>query len=385
MPRKIAVLTVGRSDFGRYRPVLRALKEIPSVSVDLLASGNHFDPRFGRTIDEITESGFDWVPGLGIAVDSDAPECIGRVIAEGTQFLTERFASSRPDILVVLGDRYEMLCGANAAIGFNIPIAHIHGGAVTEGAVDELVRHALTKMSHLHFVSTDVYARRVRQMGEEDWRVATVGAPGLDELAALATASQEEISAKAGIDFTRPTLVVSYHPVTLEPTDLGRQVDALLAAVENSGAQAVLTYPNADPGHRTIIESFVAFVARHEGRARLIDNAGTTLFPNLLRWAGALVGNSSAGIVEAASFRLPVVNVGTRQDGKIKPRNVIDCPPDADAILAAIGKALSPDFRVGLADLVNPYGDGHAGVRIAEILRTVPIDDRLLRKKFVDR
>lgn len=383
--RKIAVLTVGRSDFGRYRPVLRALKDDPTVALRLLVGGSHHSPLFGRTATEISDSGFDWEGGLEMAVDADTPARVGKTVGMGALSLSQAFETDQPDLLVLLGDRYEMLAGAAAALGFNLPIAHIHGGAVTEGAIDEQVRHALTKMSHLHCVSCDEYGRRVRQMGEEDWRVHVTGAPGLDELPALAGAAAADLARWLDMDISKPTLLVSFHPVTLEGNRLDGYLDALLDAIEATDAQIVLTYPNSDPGHQTVIAAFQAFASCHAQRARLIENAGTERFSALMAHATAMVGNSSAGIVEAPSFSLPVVNVGTRQDGKIRAANVIDCGPQRADVAAALVKAMNPEFRRGLAGLVNPYGDGKAGLRIAHILKTVAIDDRLLRKKFVDR
>ncbi len=382
--REIAVLSVGRSDFGRYRPVLSALKRQSSVRLRLLAGGSHFNPRFGNTIREIEESGFEWIPGLGATVEDDTPAAVGRAIAEGTRKLTDYFDRERPDLLVVLGDRYEMLAGAGAALGFNLPVAHIHGGAVTEGAIDELVRHALTKMSHLHLVSCDTYAERLRRMGEEPWRVHVTGAPGLDELKDLARLSVEEASQAVGLDLSKPTLLVCYHPVTLEAGQVGTQINALLRAVEGSGLQAVMTYPNPDYGSAAVIGALKTFAAAHPGRVRLLKNAGTDLYASLLSHARAMVGNSSSGIVEAPSFRLPVINIGTRQDGKIRAANVIDTGYGTEEILDAVRQAVSSAFRKSLSDLVNPYGDGKSGPRIAEILAGVDLDDRLLRKKFLD-
>lgn len=383
--RTIAILTVGRSDYGRYRPILRRLQQASDVHLRLLVAGAHYDPRFGETWHEIADDGFNFETGLENTIAGDRPSVVGKTIGLGAISLSQAFSTERPDILVVLGDRYEMLSGPAAALGFNIPVVHIHGGAVTEGAIDEVIRHALTKCSHLHLVSTEEYARRVCQMGEEDWRVIVVGAPGLDELVEAASLTVEETSRRIGIDFRNPTLIVSFHPVTLELGDLKRHIDSVLSAVERSGMQAVFTYPNADPGHQIVIAALRALIERHPSRMRVTDNAGTSLFASLMRWAAVMVGNSSSGIVEAASFKLPVVNIGSRQDGKIKPRNIIDVQPTTDAILEGIQKALSPEFRAGLPGLVNPYGDGKAAERITHILRTVAIDDRLLRKKFIDR
>jgi GDP/UDP-N,N'-diacetylbacillosamine 2-epimerase (hydrolysing) len=382
--RKIAILSVARSDFGRYRPVLRSLSGIASVHFNVLASGNHFDPRYGETITEIKDSGYSWVDGLGLSPSANLPGDIGRAIAEGTNKLTGYFDDHPPDLIVLLGDRYEMLAGAMAALGFNIPIVHIHGGAVTEGAIDDLVRHALTKLSHFHMVSCNEYAQRLRNMGEENWRIHVTGAPGLDELPAFADMSRAELFDEIGLDPEKTTLLVCCHPVTLKVGETDAQVKALRAALDATRHQLVLTYPNNDLGSEIIIEGIEAVVRSYDHGVRLIKNAGTKLFTNLLANVDALVGNSSAGIVEAPSFKLPVVNIGTRQTGKVKSSNIIDVDYDTPEIVRAIELAMSEKFRRGLAGLVNPYGDGSAGPRIAKLLATLPIDQKLLVKKFTD-
>ena len=382
--RKVAVLTVGRSDFGRYLPVLRALRDSPGIFLRLLVTGNHFSERLGNTINEVSAAGFNWEAGLEMTLASDTPASVGKAIGLGTQSLAQAFAVDRPDLLVVLGDRYEMVCGPLAALGFGIPVIHIHGGALTEGAIDDAVRHSLTKLSHIHLVSCEEYARRVRQMGEEAWRVQVVGAPGLDDLASRATMTLAEVSAQAGVELGRPTALVCFHPVTLEPGRNKRHISEMLSALDEIAIQLLFTYPNADLGSDIIIAAIEKFAAFRPDRTHVIKNAGDRLYANLLKHAVVMVGNSSSGIVEAASFALPVVNIGSRQDGKVRAANVIDVEPEKSAILSAILRALSSEFREGLHGLVNPYGDGTAGKRIAAVIGSLEINDRLLRKRFVD-
>lgn len=384
MKRSIAVLTVGRSDFSRYRPVLRALQSRSNVEMRLLATGGHFSPVYGETWREIKAAGFTFEPGLEATLACDTPVAVGKSIAMATTSLAQSFARTLPDLLVVLGDRYEMLSGVTAALGFNLPVVHLHGGAVTEGAIDELVRHALTKMSHYHLVSTNEYARRVCQMGEEPWRVQVVGAPGLDELADMATLDLAALTAETGLNLGGGYLLLSFHSVTLELADTEQQIQAVLKAVESSPLPCVITYPNADPGSQSIISAINAYAKAYPKRAKVFANAGGKLYTSLMAKATAMIGNSSSGLVEAPTFKLPVVNIGTRQDGKIKARNVIDSTCDPIDIAAALRRATSQDFRVSLTTLVNPYGDGTAGRRIAEILATLPLDKRLLRKRFID-
>lgn len=383
--RKIAVLTVGRSDFSRYLPVLKALRARADVSLRLLATGAHFSAVYGDTWREIVAAGFEFEAGLESTLTCDTPVAVGKAIGLATASLAQSFARDRPDLLVLLGDRFEMLSGANAALGFNLPVAHIHGGAVTEGAIDELVRHAITKMSHLHLVSTEVYAIRVRQMGEEDWRVRVVGAPGLDELPELVTFDRQSLTRETGLDLSNGFMLLSYHSVTLELDCVDAQINAVLEALADFRLPAIITYPNADPGSQTIISAIGRYSASHTAQIKVFVNAGARLYTSLMAHATAMVGNSSSGLVEAPTFKLPVVNIGSRQNGKIKAANVIDCGYSAAEISAALAKAASPAFRATLAKLVNPYGDGHAGSRIADILAAVPLDNKLLRKRFIDR
>lgn len=382
--RSIAVVTVGRSDFGLYEPLLECIAAEPALELRLMVSGAHFDPRFGPTVREIDAAGYAYEPGLAMHAESDDAAGVARALGQGVQAFARAFETRRPDLLVLLGDRAEMLAPALAALPFNIPQAHLYGGKVTEGAIDERVRHALTKMSHLHFVSCQAYAERVLQMGEEPWRVFNYGSPGLDRLQGRPRASREALCEEVGLDPAQPFLLVTFHPVTLEPGEQDSQVAALLRALEQSGLAVVATYPNADTGGLRIAAALEAFAQTHPRRVRLLRNAGSRLYADLMTHAVAMVGNSSSGIGEAPSFELPVVNIGSRQDGAIKAANVIDVGYSAEDIRAGIRRAIDSAFRAGLRGLRNPYGDGNASARIAATLRDIPLDDRLLRKKFVD-
>jgi UDP-hydrolysing UDP-N-acetyl-D-glucosamine 2-epimerase len=290
------------------------------------------------------------------------------------------YAEAAPEILVVLGDRFEMLAAGLAALPLTIPLAHIHGGESTEGALDESMRHALTKLSHLHFASTEAYARRIVQLGEEPWRVVTSGAPALDAIRRHVPLDDDALAAH-GVRLRGPTLLVTFHPVTLE-REATVQLDAVMQAVDESGLDAVLTYPNADAAHSAIVERLES-VANDE-RFTLVRSLGSDAYYTLLGRVAAMVGNSSSGIIEAASFGLPVVDVGDRQRGRIRPANVVHAEPTVSEIRDALERVLSEGFRAGLAGLENPYGDGHASPRIADVLTTVPLDDRLLTKRFHD-
>jgi UDP-hydrolysing UDP-N-acetyl-D-glucosamine 2-epimerase len=292
------------------------------------------------------------------------------------------FARRRPDLLVVLGDRYEMLSAAVAALPFALPVAHLHGGEVTEGAIDEQIRHAITKLAHLHFVAAEAYAARVRQLGEEPWRVHCCGAPGLDRLSAGAL-SREEIGERLGHPLGRPTLLVTFHPETLAVADVPRQAEELIAALERFDGQIIVTAPGADTAYRAISAAFERLGQRR--RLTTLDaTLGDDVYISVLREADVMIGNSSSGLIEAPSVGLPVVNVGDRQRGRLRAANVIDVDHDRAAIAGAIRRALDPAFRRALAGLANPYGDGRAAPRIARVLREVELGPRLTRKRFVD-
>lgn len=381
--RRIAVVTVGRSDFGIYSPVLRAIENEPDLHLHLIAAGAHLTGQFGWTVNEITAQGFRISDRINMSLSADTAEAVATSMGLGTIGFAQAYARLCPDIIVVLGDRYEMHAAASTAVPLGIPLAHIHGGEVTEGAIDEAFRHAMTKYSHLHFVATEQYARRVIQMGEEPWRVTVSGAPALDNLSTLSLPDQQELEQRVGLDLSPSPLLVTYHPVTLEQDNTGTELQNLLDALGQVDRPIVFTFPNADARGGLILDMIRQFVSRRP-RARIVDNLGTRAYFGMMNQAAAMVGNSSSGIIEAASFRLPVVNVGDRQRGRYHERNVIDVGCSRERILEAINTALSPSFCGSLTDLTNPYGDGHAAERIVNRLRTVPLDERLMWKKFHD-
>ena len=381
--RTIGVVTVARSDYGIYRPVLRALAARDDVDLKLYVGGMHLLERFGWTVEEIERDGYPIAERVDFLLPDDSPEAVAESIGRGVIGFAEAFARSRPDLLVVLGDRFEMLAAVVAAVPLGIPLAHVHGGELTEGAIDDAIRHAITKLSHLHFVATEQYAARVRRLGEEGWRVVVSGAPALDALAGFRPLDTEQLCRRFGVSPDERTLLVTFHPETLEPGRTEAHAAEVLAAVRGSGLGAVFTYPNADQGHLRLAALFEEAAATDE-RYRIVRSFGSEAYFSVLSRVGAMVGNSSSGIIEAPSFRLPVVNVGSRQQGRTRAANVIDVEPERTAIAAAIDRALDPGFRRGLNGLVNPYGDGHAAEKIVEVLTTVPLDERLLRKRFED-
>jgi UDP-hydrolysing UDP-N-acetyl-D-glucosamine 2-epimerase len=383
MPRRIAVVTVARSDYGHLKPLLVELSTAADVDLRLVVAGAHLDPRFGLTVRAIEADGWPIAERVTMLADSDAPAAVADAAGRGVQGFAAAFARLAPDIVVVLGDRLEMLAAAAAALPLGVGVAHVHGGEVTEGAIDEQARHAITKLAHLHFVAAAPYAERVRRMGEEDWRVHQVGAPGLDRFRTAPAVPRDELARRLGVALERPLAIVTFHPETLAPDDVAMQADELMAALKSLEGTIVASFPGADAGHAAIVDRLRALAASRPGTA-LVESLGDDVYAALLREADVMIGNSSSGLIETPSFRLPAVNVGGRQAGRLRARNVIDVEPTREAILAGVARALEPGFRRGLAGLENPYGDGHAAPRIARALREAPLGPRLLRKRFVD-
>jgi len=381
--RTIGVATTSRADYGIYRPLLRAIVDDPALELYLLVSGMHLSPEFGLTVEAIEADGFAIGDRIEMLLSSDTPEAIAKSTGLGMIGFAQSFARRRPDLLVVLGDRFEMFAAAAAAMPFVMPIAHLFGGESTEGLIDEPIRHSITKMSHLHFTATEAYAHRVRQMGEEPWRVTVSGALSLDNLNQIEMLTPDQLEERYGFDLSDPPLLVTFHPVTLEYEQTDRHIEALLSALNDSGKPVIFTHPNADTAGRRIIEGINRYVGEHQN-AWAVDNLGTQGYFSLMANAAAMVGNSSSGIIEAASFKLPVVNIGNRQRGRVHDRNVVDVETTREAILAGIEKASSDGFRTGLDDLVNPYGDGRAAEKIVTRLKSVELNQELILKRFYD-
>ena len=381
--RTIGVVTVARSDYGIYLPLLRRIQQDPDLSLRLIVSGMHLSPEFGLTVKAIEDDGFEIEERVEMLLSSDTPEGIAKSMGLGTIGFAQVYAHFRPDILVVLGDRFEMHAAAVAALPFKIPVAHIHGGELTQGAIDDALRHSMTKLSHLHFVSTQEYAQRVKQLGEEPWRVVVCGALSLDNLHSISLLNRQEFVHRFGITLPENFLLVTFHPVTLEYEQTEWQVGELLAALGTCGLPVLFTMPNADTGGRVIRRLIEGFLSNYPD-SQVIENLGTQGYFSAMALATAMVGNSSSGIVEAASFNLPVVNVGTRQQGRIRGKNVIDVGYTRAEILAGIRKTTSPEFRASLSDLANPYGKGHAAEQIADKLKTVKLNDKFLQKHFYE-
>jgi UDP-hydrolysing UDP-N-acetyl-D-glucosamine 2-epimerase len=383
MTRRIAVVTSSRADYSHLYWPLKLLSELPEVDLRLIAMASHLAPEFGATVREIENDGFPIAARIESLLSSDTDVGMAKSIGVAVLSLADVLGAMRPDLLLLIADRYEMLAPASAALALRIPIAHIEGGEISEGAIDDAVRNALTKMSHIHFTSTDTARARIIAMGEEPWRVHRAGAPSLDHLRRSRLLSREEVEARCGIGLRTPAIVVAYHPVTLEPdttSESGALFDALERIAGQGSLQLLFCYPNADAGSRFLVERTRAFLAGHPN-CRLFVNLDAIAYWSLLREAHAMIGNSSSGIMETASFALPTVNVGMRQKGRERARNVLDAEPNPVSILARLKEARSPAFRSSLAGMENPYGDGHAAERIVDVLSSVPLGPQLLIKR----
>lgn len=381
--RTIGVVTVGRSDYGIYLPILRQIQVDPELRLYLYVSGAHLSPGFGLTVNMILADGFEIDERVEMLLASDTPEGIAKSLGLGLIGFAHAYARFRPDILLVLGDRFEMYTAALAALPFNIAVAHIHGGEVTKGAMDDALRHSLTKLSHLHFVSTPEYARRVAQLGEEEWRITVSGAPSLDNLNSMALPTREQLEAQFKFCLEPAPLLVTFHPVTLEYEQTEWQVSELMAALDILDMPVIFTMPNADT-QNGIIRQHIAGYLRGHSSAWSVENFGTQNYFGVMQFVAAMIGNSSSGIIEAPSFQLPVVNIGTRQAGRVRASNVIDVGHARNEIVDGVRQVLSPAFRQELRSLKNPYGDGQAAKGIVAGLKTAVLDHRLIQKTFFD-
>ncbi len=376
--RKIAVVTTSRADYSHLYWPLRDLAAHSNVDLRLIVLGSHLSPEFGNTVWEIEKDGFRIDAKIECLLSSDTDVGMAKTIGLATLSLADTLGAMRPDLLLLIADRYEMLAPAAVALALRIPVAHIEGGEISQGAIDDAVRNAITKMAHIHFTSTQLARQRVVSMGEEAWRVHRAGAPSLDHLRRQKLFTGEELEARLQLDLSQPTILVAYHPVTIA-RDTVREADAVFAALRKTEGQIVFCYPNADAGSRNLMERAKVFCAER-GSGRIYTNLDPLTYWSLLAQVDLLLGNSSSGIMEAASFALPVVNIGIRQQGRERARNVIDTDADEQAIVQAIGQATDPEFREALQGMENPYGNGHAAETIVRVLTGVPLSERLLMK-----
>lgn len=348
----------------------------------LVVAGAHLSSEHGSTVSEIEADGFMIDDRVEMMLASDSPVGAAKSIGLGTIAFSDIFSRCTPDIVLIVGDRYELLSVACAAVPFRIPIAHVSGGDRTEGAIDNQVRNAVSMMSSLHFVAMQEHGDRLVQMGEEPWRIFVTGDPALDAINHMELLTRRELEDRLMTPLEQPVLLVTFHPTTLGSQSVSDEIAALLGALSEVDGTLIFTASNPDVGRNVVMENIREFVARRPS-ARLFANLGQKLYYSLLSVADAMVGNSSSGIWEAPSFELPVVNVGERQHGRVRSANVIDVRSDKESILEAVRKALNPAFKESLRGLKNRYGDGKAAPRIARVLKEIELSPRLVKKRYV--
>lgn len=385
MKKKVCVVTGTRADYGLFYPLLKRIKKDDLFDLQIIAAGMHLSPEFGYTYKEIEADGFRIDEKVDMDLSSDTEAGISNSIGTGIAGFADVFSRSKPDILLLLGDRFETLAAAISAFIAKIPIAHLHGGELTEGAIDDSFRHAITKMSLLHFTSTDEYRNRVIQLGEAPDRVFNVGALGIDNIKETKLLSKDELENDLGCEFGNRTAIVTYHPVTLENNTSKEQFSELLGALNNiTDLNIIFTKPNADTDGRVIIELIDDHVIRNPERTASFTSLGRLRYLSALNCADLVIGNSSSGIIEAPSLGIPTVNIGDRQKGRIRAESVIDCSPEKESIGAAIEKAFSDEFRKLCTVVKNPYGDGIASEKILGILKIKLQEPIMIKKGFFD-
>ena len=382
-PRKICVVTGTRADYGLLQGVMQYIKDGEATMLQIIATGTHLVEEFGHTVDQIEGDGFSVNKKIDMLLASDTPVSISKSMALAQIGFAEAFDELAPDVIVVLGDRYEILSAASAALISGIPLAHIHGGEVTEGAIDESIRHAVTKMSHIHFAATIDYKNRIIQMGENPDHVFHVGAPGLDHIDTLDLLDTQELSKTLQFSLDKPYGLVTYHPVTLPEQSNLDALNELLSAIDNlPDMQFIITYPNADTFGRQLIERLKDY-SQNNSRLLLSQSLGQLRYLSAIKNSTFVLGNSSSGIIEAPSLGKPTINIGDRQKGRVAAESVIHCKEDRDSILNAINFALSSEGQAKAQNIVNPYRKGNASAQIFKHLLEINLQ-KVKRKPFFD-
>ncbi|QOI43098.1 UDP-N-acetylglucosamine 2-epimerase (hydrolyzing) [Leptospira interrogans serovar Canicola] len=382
MKRKICVITGTRADYGLLRWLILEISKSSKLDLQIIATGMHLSPEFGLTYKEIENDGFLIHKKIEILLSSDSTVGVSKSIGLGLIGFSEAFADLNPDIILVLGDRFEILAATVAALISRIPVAHLHGGETTEGAFDEGIRHSITKMSHLHFVAANEYRNRIIQLGEDPSNVFLVGGMGIDGIKKSNLLKKEELESSLNIKFKKNNLLITFHPVTLEESTAKVQMIELLLSLETLSPEIglIFTMPNADTDGRIIFELVKEF-ASSRSNAWHFTSLGQTRYLSCLQFVDAVVGNSSSGIIEAPSFKIGTINIGDRQKGRLRAKSIIDCEPKKIEIIDAFKRLYSSDFQKNLSTTVNPYGEGGASEKIVRILEKIDIQG-ILKKKF---
>lgn len=382
--RKICVVTGSRAEYGLLYWLLKEIQDDAEFALQLVVTGMHLSPEFGLTWQQIVADGFTISRKVEMLLSSDTPVGIAKATGLGLIGFADALAELQPDIVLVLGDRFEIFAAAQAAMHLRIPLAHIHGGELTEGAVDDAIRHAISKMAQLHFTATEVYRRRVIQLGEQPDRVFNVGAPGLDNIDRLPLLDKVALEQSLDFKFGKRNLLVTFHPVTLENATASEQFSQLLMALDHfDDVHIIFTHANADADGRAIGGLIDEYRQRYPQRVASFVSLGSLRYLSVLRQIDAVVGNSSSGLLEAPSFKIATVNIGDRQRGRLCAESVLHCPPQAEAIRGALQTVFSGEMAELLNQLKNPYGQGGASVKIKQVLKQTA-QPGLLKKHFYD-
>ena len=384
MSRRICVVTGSRAEYGLLNRLIRMIAASPMTELKLVATNMHLSPLFGETYREIEADDFIIDKKVPILEDTalDNSEATLKALSKAIAGMSEAFSELKPDLVLILGDRYEILSAAIAAMIHKIPIAHIGGGNVTEGAYDDAIRHSITKMSHLHFVSTDVYRRRVIQLGELPERVFNVGSIGIENILRSPLMTEEDLEKSLSFKVNRSTLLVTYHPVTLSAENVEKDIDAFLSVLdERKDLRIIFTMPNSDTGGHIIMEKINQFVQDHNDRACAFKSLGYKRYLSTMKYAGAVVGNSSSGVVEAPSFHIPTLDIGDRQKGRIAADSVYHCAPDAESIRAGLSYIFSDEFQRIVKKSQNPYEKPDIVKSIFDVISTYPLEG-IIKKPF---
>ena len=369
--KKIAVFTGSRAEYGLLFWLLKDIQFDSELDLQLLVSGTHLSPEFGNTHSEIEQDGFTIDEKIEILLSSDTPVGVAKSMGLGVIGFADALERLDPDALVILGDRFEALAVAQTALILRIPIFHLHGGEITEGAYDDSIRHAITKLSHIHCTSTDEHRKRVIQLGEAPDRVKNVGAIGLDHIARGSFMNVEELSRSLSFSLGKPFFIVTYHPVTLADEDPESTFQILLDSLDEfAECQVILTYPNSDNGGRSIIPMLENYAAQNQGRVLATPNLGQKRYLSAVKHSAAVIGNSSSGIIEAPSFDVATINIGQRQEGRLSAKSVIHCRPDKTEIVSAIKTGMHKKYKGDNEIVCNPYGEGDASKKIIYLLKS---------------
>lgn len=383
--KKVCVVTGTRAEYGLLKPIIHKIYNSNELELQLVVTGMHLSTEFGLTYKEIEADGYPITSKVEMLLGSDTPVGITKSMGVALIGFADCFDINKPDIVVILGDRYEMLAAASAAMAARIPIAHIHGGEATEGLIDEAVRHSITKMSHIHFTAAEEYRKRVIQLGESPLTVYNVGALGVENVKAVRLLQKEELENVLEFQFKSPIIMITYHPVTLENASAKNQFEKILNVIDrHKEISVIFTKANADTDGRIINKMIDDYVKINRDRCRGYVSLGQRNYLSALQYCDAVMGNSSSGIIEVPSFKIPTVNIGDRQRGRVRAESVIDCGNDKEQIEAALLKALSPEFRNRIADIRNPYEGEETSTKIVKIIGKAVYEGIDLRKKFYD-